>query len=65
MDVNELARRVVELTSDVEAQRKALERVTDERDQWRNKYHDLRSDLRSRLYRLGELQREISEVANG
>ena len=53
--------RIERLSHDVEAQRKALHRVTDERDQWRSKY----LDLLERVHRLGEVQRGVEEVRHG
>jgi uncharacterized protein (DUF2132 family) len=61
MDVNELARRVVELTSDVEAQRKALKRSQWERDQWRTRYLELQERV-NRLYDLKETIREVKHA---
>ena len=38
MNANDLARQVAELTHDVDAQRRVIERVTDERDFYRTAY---------------------------
>ena len=56
-----LLARIERLSHDVEAQRKALERVTDERNTWRNAYNR----LHHKVELLAAVRASVAEVANG
>ena len=56
-----LLARIERLSNDVAAQRKALERVTDERNTWRNAYNR----LHHKVELLAAVKASVAEVANG
>ena len=56
-----LLARIAALSHDVEAQRRALERVTDERNTWRNAYNR----LHHKVELLAAVKASVAEVTNG
>ena len=56
-----LVAKIAQLHHDIEAQRKALARVIDERDQWRNAY----GRLHGKVMQLAAVRATVAEVSRG